>query len=226
MKSLLKSTFCAAGILIYGAVSANAGVVVYTDRTAWIAALNGGALQTDTLASTPNTVSATNSISLSASGISVDVTAGVSNAIGDLNINGGVLTMRLDTEGVDDPSEITFSLPGAGRDAFAIEFNDINNPASLIRAHLEVEGEVFNLYDLGANGTGSSDGFVGIVTMDAPLTSFMFHTGSAVGRGLETFNISEIELGTVASAIPEPGMLALFGLGLAGIGFARRRRAA
>jgi hypothetical protein len=38
-------------------------------------------------------------------------------------------------------------------------------------------------------------------------------------------NLSQIEISQTAT-IPEPGALALFGLGLAGLGFARRRKAA
>ena len=45
------------------------------------------------------------------------------------------------------------------------------------------------------------------------------------GRGRAGFSIDDLFF-TAANQIPEPGTLALFGLGLAGLGFARRRKPA
>lgn len=61
----------------------------------------------------------------------------------------------------------------------------------------------------------------GLVTNTLVLSGF-----TSTWSSFQTFNISEITLNGVQTNIPEPTVLALMGVGLAGLGFARRKNKA
>jgi hypothetical protein len=72
-------------------------------------------------------------------------------------------------------------------------------------------------------GTGGAhwcfNGAIGCTTFPAELIG-----GFPSGGQLEPFLAGVHTIGTVADSVPEPGALAIFGLGVIGVGFIRRRR--
>ena len=81
--------------------------------------------------------------------------------------------------------------------------------------NIDIAGDIFDISTPTGLGTSVFFGFIS----DTAVSSFDMTTSSA--RYLQTDNIM-----VVTSAIPEPSVLALFGLGFAGLGFSARRRKA
>lgn len=92
-----------------------------------------------------------------------------------------------------------------------------------------------NVNMIGATNLGMFNASYGPSGYDNGTPAQAFDLLDAVGRYARVnflsahqgpnINVGEIAFGSTATSVPEPGTLALFGFGLAGIGFMRRRRA-
>ena len=112
---------------------------------------------------------------------------------------------------------ITFTNPIAAFGFYGIDIGDYNGQVTLTTSH----GDVFNIGNT-VNGLGGSVLFWGIIDVEKPFSSLTFGNTAA---GSDYFAFDDMTIGTaqqVVTEVPEPGMLALLGIGL-GAGILRRR---
>lgn len=212
MKKVINKSlvFLAATVL---AGNASAGVIAYTDRNAWEAAV-GGVFYTEDFSSTPSGVYEFTPID-----------------VGDftVSVNGSTF----------GSSWHNISATGAG----GASANSVNGTQQLNVATGSVGGTVldfdFDIYAFGANFASVSDsrttsfmidgfqldipyltgGFFGFVSDSA----FSSNVLALTAGGADGFGMDNLVYAAASTSVPVPASFALLGLGLAGLGFARKK---
>ena len=206
--------FVLSGVLV--AMPAQA-LQIFTDRALWEAAVSG-TITTDPF---DNPIAAAVVINLD-SGI---VSTGT-NGTDTQNVDNGLYQAAINTDG-DAPSffdSITWTFPSAVY-AFGADWGETATAEGLLLiGDFDGTGNItINFFtELVDNG---GTGFLGIIG-NVPFNMITFETGGIPDSAdfSEAFYVDNVAF-VAATQIPEPATLALLGLGLAGLGFARRRKA-
>ncbi len=212
MRKLIKSLSIAATLGLASS-QALAGVVTFTDRLAWEAAV-GGVFTLEDFSSVSSAVYETTPVD-----------------VGDFTVSVSGTTFGSSWHNI--------SSTGAGGAAF----NSVNGTQQLNVATGDQGGTTlafdFNIFAFGADFAGVSDSrttsiFIDGLQIDIPALTggfFGFVSDTAFNSNLlaltagsaDGFGMDNLVYASQSSSVPEPGSLALLGLGLAGIGFARRK---
>jgi hypothetical protein len=125
------------------------------------------------------------------------------------------------------PTALPVGFPFTGTELMASTTFTPPDPSADILTQMSVTlvaGDYALIFGDGGTFGTTSSGAMPANNTDLPGASYFFWTGSVWLDGGFS-NTRFVVVGT-AAVVPEPGTLAMFGLGLAGLGLARRRRAA
>jgi len=132
----------------------------------------------------------------------------VDNRVFDGNFDGGV-----DGNGSGGALTLTWDFPfpviGFAFDIFGAAFVDVTIVGS---------GTFFDI----STEIGGLNGFFGIVDAVTPFSAVEFSLQNS--SSFDSFEVDNLVFARAPAAVPEPATLALFGAGLLGMGFLRRRR--
>lgn len=158
--------------------------------------------------------------------------AGDAQLTGDGEIESGPSVGRFATSGsqyweVSGDFEIDFTDPVAAFGFFGTDIGDFDGQVT-VDAGLEGGGSTQFTINNTIDAPNGSLLYWGLIDTANPFTSLVFGNTNA---GTDFFGFDDMTIGSVQQVVPDPVQtvplpttVALFGLGLAGLGFARRRR--
>lgn len=225
-------------IVLQFLVSNVSATIVKPNRDAWLSSLTNPAnvLVDEGFGDEAATTSITQSISLSGSGITVNVSQGSSNSLNDFcidsnsafetlsddglsssSITGSELDLVLDND-ISDPQIFTFILPGIFN-AISFDYNALNDDAPLVYFSAGNSATQIALNSTLTLNPGVGAGFFGYADNDAGFTSFTLTHSSQLGGNntQESFEIGRLTAIESLVSLPEPGTLILLVMGLLGI---------
>ena len=227
-----------AGLTMFGAASvANAAVMTFTNQVDWEAALGGANILTETFDGAASSFAA-NSVGNPAGLVTVDVIGHVGDSSNQGLTGTGFFEGEVDSDG-SDAASLNFNRSNIfGFALLGLQNDSETTPGSLDLEEIAVEvaGEMFLVSDILGLTDPADPGevpttentdpipFIGFV-VDSPIDSFLLKHGDLVREvsgERENFFLDGLLL--AQADVPEPGMLGLLGLGLAGFGLYRRRR--
>ncbi|MCA0449305.1 MAG: PEP-CTERM sorting domain-containing protein [Proteobacteria bacterium] len=151
------------------------------------------------------------------------VTPGTTNGFGRYSVPSATSSRFWEADAGTGGITVTFSAPVAAFGFYGIDIGDFSGTVVL---RLTDTGGATSLLNVPAAASGRADGSVlyfGFYDTAVQYTSIAFLTtgGSGDVFAFDNFSIGSIEQ---VVPVPEPMSLALFGLGLAGLGVIRRKR--
>ena len=217
MKRTLLSLACL--LLSATASTAQAAPIIYTTEASWLAALGAATVNTENFGSSPLGDLAAGTTDIGLFNITINA-ADPLTMIQDSGVVNGTreyLGRLCDLSGFCGLTAMSF-----GFDSPLIGFaGDWVSTTTGDRLTMLVNGATIKFSDY---LTGVGTGFLGVVD-SAGFSQITFGLEGVVTASAEVFQLDNARLAAGTANIPEPATLALLGLGLAGLGAMRRRKA-
>jgi hypothetical protein len=244
LESYMKLSIVSIALILGLAAQSHAGIITYTDYSAWQAALGGSSQVTEDFNGSASNFSANSTGNSIGTYTTLDLIGGVGDPGPTGLTDDGFLEGEVDSSSFSTSDGLSLQFNASNIFGFGIlglqnDSNSSPGGLDLEEVGIEFGGESFLVSDI-LGLTNSSDGnsvsstensqpipFIGFLS-DTTASSFSFVHGDSVALGgvsggNEAFYIDSLVL--ARADVPEPSAIALLALGLTWLGLMRRKNA-